>query len=189
VCGVCAIAVPVLLGVLTGERPHALAWVGVVMAVAAVVLLGQAEESSPGEAREAGLRPVLFAVLAGVAVGLFFAVLQRTSKQAGVWPLVASRIVSLALVGSLAIVRRQAFGSVRPTVRLVVGSGVIDTLANVVYLFAVREGLLSIVATLASLYPAGTILCARVVLGEHITRVQMVGLLIALAAAAMIGLG
>src|SRR6185295_15030892 len=52
VCGVCAIVVPVLLGVLFGERPHGLAWAGVAMALVAVVLLGQAEESSPGEARE-----------------------------------------------------------------------------------------------------------------------------------------
>lgn len=189
VCGVCAIVVPVLLGVVLGERPSGLAWIGVGMALLSVILLGQAEESSPGEAREAGLRPVVYAVVAGVTVGLFLALLKQTSREAGVWPLVASRVVSLALVGAVAMVRRQPLRSARPTIRLVIGSGVIDTLANVAYLFAVRAGSLSIVATLASLYPAATILCARVVLGEHITRVQMVGLLVALAAAGMIGLG
>jgi drug/metabolite transporter (DMT)-like permease len=63
---------------------------------------------------------------------------------------------------------------------------VLDAAANVFYLLALSHGLLSVVAVLTALYPAGTVLLARQLLGEHLSRLQQVGLVVAAVAAVLI---
>jgi uncharacterized membrane protein len=58
--------------------------------------------------------------------------------------------------------------------------------ANLLYLLAAREGPLSLVVTLSSLYPACSVLLARVVLHERLRKVQWIGVGVALLAIAMI---
>jgi hypothetical protein len=111
-------------------------------------------------------RGVGIACLSGVAIGFFFLALARTSAAAGMWPLVASRSVSLVLFGLIGVAAGQPMRMGAPVAKIAAGSGVVDMAANALYLAATRYGALSVVVTLASLYPASTVVLARVVLGE-----------------------
>jgi len=146
--------------------------------------------------------PVLMgALLAGLGFGLIFVLLGSTTDDAGLWPLLVGRIVSLILTtGALAALAAgrpaqampsasaPALASARPTTkflpahgswRLVAGAGTFDVVANGLYVSAAHRGLLSIVAVLSSLYPASTVVLARVVLGERLHAMQLVGLAVA----------
>jgi drug/metabolite transporter (DMT)-like permease len=62
----------------------------------------------------------------------------------------------------------------------VAGAGLFDVAANALVVLAVRRGLLSLVAPVASLYPATTVVLARVVLHERIGRQRAGGLAVGL---------
>ena len=121
-----------------------------------------------------------------MAIGLFFLAVARTSANAGMWPLVASRAVSFALFAAFALVTRRSLRMPSNVMAIAVAGGVIDMLANLLYLLASRYGPLSIVVTLSSLYPASTVLLARTVLGERLSATQTTGIVCALAAVMLI---
>jgi drug/metabolite transporter (DMT)-like permease len=191
ITAVCAAMIPVLFAFGVGERLRPLTIVGVALAFVAIVLVSQPrasadEDVQPGE-RKRSLPPgVLLAVLAGVVVGLFFLALARTSKGAGMWPLVAARIVSIALFGSIALATGRSLRMSASATGTATAGGALDMLANALYMLAARIGPLSIVVTLASLYPAATVILARFILGERLSFVQMAGIACALAAVVII---
>ena len=130
----------------------------------------------------------MLAVLAGAAFGGFFVLLSRTSSAAGLWPLLSARVVSVAVLGSMMLLTGR---SLRPTPgirRLVIAAGAGDMVADILYLLAVRQGLVSLVAVIVALYPAATVLLAQVVLGERLRRVQTAGLALAASAAVLLAL-
>jgi drug/metabolite transporter (DMT)-like permease len=181
VTAVCAVIVPVAVAILLGERPGLQASSGIVLAVVAIVLVsrqGQSGDASSAESR-AGLG---LAFASGIVIGLFFLALARTSASAGVWPLIAARIVSVALMALLIFSSSRSLMMTPSVRRLSIGGGIVDMLANLLYLFASRLGPLTLVVTLTSLYPASTVLLARVVLAEQITAHQWIGVVCALAA-------
>jgi drug/metabolite transporter (DMT)-like permease len=182
---VVAVVVPVVVGIGGGERPAAPQYAGILLAVAAVALL------SAGGSRAARLdrTTVLLAIGAGIGFGLFYVALARTSTGANLWPLVAARVASVAVLILVSAWLRRApgFGAANPLV--VVGSGVFDVSANALYLLAVHGGLLSIVAVLVSLYPVSTVLCSMTFLGERLRGPQIAGVAIALAAVVCITAG
>jgi drug/metabolite transporter (DMT)-like permease len=102
------------------------------------------------------------------------------------WPILAARLVSVTLFGTLAIAGRHSVRMPAPLAGLVILAGAIDMLANALYLLAAWQGPLSIVVTLSSLYPASTVLLARVVLGERLNSWQVTGVGCALAAIVLI---
>jgi drug/metabolite transporter (DMT)-like permease len=185
ITGVVAVVVPVAFGVGGGERPALLQYAGIVLAAAAVSLL------SGGGGRAAHLTrgTLLLAVGAGVAFGLFYVAIAKTSTGANLWPLVAARGASVAALAAVATVARRAprFGAANPL--LIVGAGVLDVSANALYLFAVHGGLLSIVAVLVSLYPVSTVLCSMVFLKERLRSPQVAGVAAAVAAVILITAG
>jgi drug/metabolite transporter (DMT)-like permease len=181
ITAVCAVVIPVLAGVLGGERLEVLTMAGIVIAIAAIVLVSQ--ERGITHVRRKGIG---IAFLSGVAIGFFFLALARTGAAAGMWPLVASRATSLVLFGTIGIVAGQRFAMALSVARITLGAGVVDMAANALYLAATRYGPLSVVVTLASLYPASTVILARVILGERLSRWQIAGVVSALAAIAMI---
>ncbi|PZG53260.1 EamA/RhaT family transporter [Spongiactinospora gelatinilytica] len=179
-------AVPVLFGLVSGERPALTALAGVVLALAAVLLVSRAPK---GAAASAPTGPLLSALAAGAGFGGFFILVAQAPHDAGLWPLAGARTVSIALVVVLALITRR---TVRPgpgALPIIAVSGVLDMLANMLYLLAAQRGLLSLVAVLVSLYPATTILLARFVLRERLRRLQMGGVVMALAAVALIATG
>lgn len=172
VTAVCAVIVPLAVGLSLGERPTALAILGVLLAIVAIVLVSQAGSIEAGKRATTAL-PI--AIASGGAIGVFLVFLERAGPSAGLWPLIAARVVSVAFFCVAALISRERLVLPRGSTALVVGCGVLDMLSNVLYLLAVRRGLLSIVATLTSLYPASTILLAWIVLRERLGPVQWVG--------------
>jgi uncharacterized membrane protein len=173
---------PVLFGLATGERPQPVALVGVVLALGAVVLVSQ-DRSGP---KSGSAGAVVAALAAGAGFGGFFILLAVAPDDAGLWPLVGARVSSITVVVLLALATRRTLRPAAGSLRINVAAGVLDMAANVLYLLAKQEGLLSLVAVLVSLYPASTLLLARQVLGERLHAVQVAGVACALGAVALI---
>ena len=178
---VCAVIIPVLAGVLAGERLGDFTVAGMLLAIVAIVLVSQ-EKGHAHVARKG----IGIAFLSGVAIGFFFLALARTSAAAGTWPLVASRAISLVLFGALGLFSAHRLRLPPPVAKTAIAGGVVDMAANALYLAATRYGALSVVVTLASLYPASTVLLARVVLRERLSALQVAGVVCALAAIVLI---
>jgi uncharacterized membrane protein len=187
---VCAVAIPVTAAMLLGERPSAGRLLGMGLAIVAIVLVSQQRpvgESDDHPLVSRRLPPGLgLALMSGVAIGFFFLALARTAPTAGLWPLLAARVVSVALFVVSAVVSGRSLRMAAPVAAFVIAAGVVDMLANALYLIATRYGSLSVVVTLSSLYPASTVTLARIVLGERLSPLQGVGIACALVAVALI---
>lgn len=182
-------AIPVAVGVALGERPGPVAAAGVVIALAAVVLVSR-------EATDEDVRPHTFTTTvawltlgAGVAFGLNFVLIAQAPVEAKLWPLVFARVAASLLVVGIAVASRDLRVPTGTPLRLAVVAAVLDTVANVATLLAVQASLLSLAGVLMSLYPAATVLLAIIVLRERVTRWQVAGMVAALAAVAMIAAG
>jgi drug/metabolite transporter (DMT)-like permease len=90
---------------------------------------------------------------------------------------------------SAALALSGRLGETRPSLPASAAAGALDSLANFAFLFAVRDGELAVVAVITALYPAGTVLLARVVLSERIGRMQLAGLGLAAVAVSLLALG
>jgi drug/metabolite transporter (DMT)-like permease len=187
---VCAVAIPVLVAVLLGERPVPLAVAGILLGIVSIVLVSQ-QQSRRAEPREGSSRSRLppgvgTALMSGIAIGFFFLTLARTSSDGGMWPLLMARLVSVLLFASIALAGRTSLRMPAGVAVLVCTGGAIDMLANTLYVLAARQGPLSVVVTLSSLYPASTVLLARIILRERLSSWQVTGVVCAVAAVVLI---
>jgi uncharacterized membrane protein len=192
ITGVEAAAVPVIFGLVSGERPSALALAGVVVALGAVGLVSSSPSDSVDARREGGprLQPgVGLALCAGIAFGAFFILLDAAGDDSGLWPLVGARISSVATIAIALLATKGYEKPVRSAWLPIAGAGVLDVAANLFFLLAARQGLLSIVAVLTSMYPATTVVLARVLLNERFHQTQLVGLGLAALGVAALTLG
>ncbi len=187
---VCAVTIPVLVAVLLGERPVPLAVAGIFLGIVSIVLVSRQSAAGPEPTVPVGSgrypAGVGTALASGVAIGFFFLALAQTNAEAGMWPLLVARVVSVLLFGAVAIAGRRSIRMPGRVVALAVVCGIIDMLANALYMLAAQQGPLSIVVTLSSLYPASTVLLARIVLGERLNPWQLSGVGCALAAVVLI---
>jgi drug/metabolite transporter (DMT)-like permease len=186
---VIAAMIPVAFAFAIGERLRPLTLAGVGLALIAIFLISRPPRSENSDAENASRRfpPGLgLALLSGVSVGVFFLSLARTSMAAGMWPLVAARISSIGLFAIIAFVAKRTLRMDRTATATATLGGALDMAANAVYMIAARIGPLSIVVTLASLYPASTVILARILLKEHLSRTQIAGIISALAAVILI---
>ena len=185
---VCAVIVPVAVAIALGERPGPIPLFGIGVALGAIVLVSQG--AAPPVTGSAGPRRsdgVVLAIASGMAIGLFFLALARTSSAAGMWPLLAARATSATLFAALAgVAGHGALRMPRTVLPMAIACGLLDMAANGLYLVASRGGPLSLIVTLASLYPASTVVLARVVLHERLSRVQLAGVLTCLIAIVLI---
>jgi drug/metabolite transporter (DMT)-like permease len=181
--------IPVGVGLALGERPGLVAGVGVALALVAVVLVSR-------EATDEDIKPHTFTakvgwltVGSGIAFGLNFVLIDQAPVDARLWPLVFSRAAATVLVVVIALITRSLHPPTGTPLKLAVVAAVLDTAANVATLLALQASLLSLAGVLMSLYPAATVLLAIVVLRERVTGWQAVGMVLALAAVAMIAAG
>ena len=175
-------------GLASGEQPGTVALIGIMLALVAIgVVAGSADEPSD-TARMSRSAEIKCGLGAAVGFGFYLILISETSSGAGMWTAVAARTapVILLLVG-LGVQRRPMLVS-RAEVPLVTLSGITDASANALLLVAVRQGLLSVVAPVANLYPAVTVLLARALGHEKIGRFRMAGLALAVASLVLIAL-
>lgn len=194
---------PMLWGlVVEGEGLGVLGYLGIAVALVAVVLVGFV----PGQgAVRPSARAVLMAIGAGLAIGGFLIVLDQPAHDSGLVPLIASRAANLAVMTTVILVMAvlarllpQATGpfvplsdaprGLRGGVAIAIVCGVLDAAANALLLLGLRLGELAVMSVLTAMYPAGTILLAAVVLRERIAPVQWMGLALALTAGALFAL-
>jgi drug/metabolite transporter (DMT)-like permease len=181
-----AAGVPVLVGLATGERPSAVQVVGIVLALAGVVLASR--EEVPGEegrstrtAAGAGL-----AVAAALGFGCFFVIIDKASDADALWAILANRVAGVTLLGTLALALRPSVAVAGPDARALAAVGLLDVTANTLYAVAATEGLVSLVAVLASLYPVVVVLLAHLILGERVRPSQQLGVAAALGGVGLI---
>jgi drug/metabolite transporter (DMT)-like permease len=178
------VAVPLVVGLVAGDRPSALQAAGVAVAVIGVVLA-----SGPDSRAATGRRPLVLAVVAAVGFGAVIICVARGAKHDPLMTLVAMRAAS---VGALAILGAAGRVDVRVGARdlpLLAAVGAGDVGANALFAVASRHGLLAVVSVLSSLYPAVTVLLARVVHAERLRPVQNVGVVATLAGVVLIASG
>jgi len=190
VTAVLAVVVSAVAGIVLGDRLSMGAFLGVVLAIGAITLISQDGAQKATRERGLGIAHGLAAALsAGLLIGVFFATLKQSSPASGLLSLVSARLAALVVLGAVAFWRRSPLRVGRDAVWLIVVGGALDIFANVLYLLATHQGMLTIAATLTSLYPASTILLARLVLGERLRRIQITGLACAGVGVALIGAG
>lgn len=205
VAPVTASAIAVLtfvVGLVRGERPSSLSLAGVALAIVAVVLISRPPkapraappESEPG--RPFGLGGELgLSLAAGASLATFQTTIGEIGDAAGFAPLLVVRAAALGLSLAVLLVVWQRGGASRPrapqrrTVVPVVASGLLLLVAHALLLEALAQGLLSIVGPITALSPAFTVIPAWLFLHEHISRVQVLGMVVATAGLVLVALG
>jgi len=171
---VLAAALPLVVGVARGENPSLPGWLGICLALAAILLLS-GSEPTPGAVTSG----VGFGVVAGLGFGFHFIALDAAPDGSGLWPLAAAKAFSVIVVGAIILSRGSSLGRVGPVWRLVVAVGIVD-------MAAASLGMLSLSAVLTSLYPAPTVALSAVVNGERLLARHWAGGALALAAMVLI---
>jgi drug/metabolite transporter (DMT)-like permease len=186
VTAVISAALPVAVGLIDGEELSALAVFGMALALVAVVVIS-------GGPDERGLRPsraaLLLAFAAGAAIAIQLVCLDQAPGDSGIAPLLVGRAVSSAILIAAVVALRRRLGEARPNLPAAAGAGALDSLANLSFLLAVREGELAVVAVITALYPAATVILARAFLAERIGAIQLAGLGLAALAVSLLAAG
>jgi drug/metabolite transporter (DMT)-like permease len=184
VTGVLAAIVPVLAGVVLGERPAVLVWLGMALALVAVVLITRSPEDHPHG--PLSRTAVLMALGAGIGFGVYFVCLARSDTDSGLWPVVIARVGASILVLPVAI-RAGTVHRMPPRITvLALAAGAVDAVSNLAFLLASRHGYLSVAGVITALYPAGTVLLAIVLLKERTGRIQWLGMGLAAVAVVLV---
>jgi drug/metabolite transporter (DMT)-like permease len=161
---------PVLVGIRSEGVPSPLQLGGFALALVSIWLAAGSNEHADLD------KGIGMAALAGIAFGLFLIAGKQAGHEAVLWPLVAARLVSTTLMVSIAMFTPGEFRSVRAVLWFAVLSGLLDSAGNALFVAATRHGRLDVAAVLSSLYPASTVILARVVLKERIAKWQAIGI-------------
>lgn len=189
VSAVGAALVPLAAGTLGGERPGGWVWLGVAAALPGIWLVSLAPPTERARGRGSSLTAgAVDGVLAGLGFGLLFAALGQVPDSAGWWPLAVCQVVSVPTVVVLALAVGATWRpgrSARPALVL----GPLGASATALFLLASQQGYLTVAGVIASLYPAGTVVLAALLLHERVHRVQGVGLALCAVAVTLVAAG
>lgn len=187
VSGLMAAVVPAVVGIARGDRLTIPALVGIGLCLTAICFVSMERDGGP--VRLTG-GPVL-ALIAGTGFGAFF-VLIRFGDDGTLWPLAVSKAAGLLLVIAVAAARRRGPMPLlrdHATTGIALLAGALDMLGNALFVLAARAGMLSVAGVLSSLYPASTVLLARLVYAERLRPIQRVGLGVAVAGVVLVTAG
>jgi drug/metabolite transporter (DMT)-like permease len=181
ISAVLSAALPVVFSVFSRVSPESTQIIGFVLAFVSVILISYTRGAA------ANSTSLFFAVTAGVGFGVFFIILDFIESDAIFWPLAASRVVSTSIMLTVALLsRRKWLPSGRSLLAIILLSSVLDVGGNVFFLMSAQSGRLDIASVVSSLYPAVTLLLARLVLKERFSAMQGVGVVLALGAVVLI---
>ncbi len=183
VSAVLTASLPVLFGMLTQGLPSVLQMSGFALAVVGVWFVSRSTQVAEAANQRESL---ILAAVAGLGFGSFLILIARVNPGAVFWPLAAARATSCVAMLILATVTRQKWQPERSRLPLIIGGGVLDLGGNLFFLLAAQAGRLDVASILSSLYPASTVILARLILKEHISRTQGFGIGVVLIAIALI---
>jgi drug/metabolite transporter (DMT)-like permease len=178
-CAAMGALVPAAWGVIQGERPSVIVFAGAALAIVAAGLIAREAEEHVDDPNRT--RSIVLALFAGAALGSSLIFYSETSEDSGMWPIVSGRVAGLTLVSIALVVllaRREVRFPRQQARGYALATGALDVAATALLLVAVRRGYLVVVAPLASLAPAFTVVFAWMFLHERIARVQLAGLLV-----------
>lgn len=185
------VVVPLVVGLVQGGAPSAVAVAGLVLAALATVAASASgsSEGATGEVVKPSRQPLVLAVVSGLGFGFVTVGIGEGAHSSVLMTLLVMRCTSSLVLLVVWLALRQ-----RPQVSVRDGAslwlvGLLDAGANAVYGSAVRTGVFSVVVVLGSLYPAATVLLARQIHGERLQRLQVVGVVALLIAVPMIAVG
>ena len=173
---------PVLVGIRIEGLPGTLQLCGFALALLSIWLVARPSEHIDSH------RGVGLAALAGIAFGLFLIAGKQAGHGGVFWPLVSARVVSTSLMLVLVAVMPRDPQPLRPVLWPMILSGLLDSAGNALFIAATRHGRLDVAAVLSSLYPASTVILARVLLKERIVRLQALGIACAIVSVALVSL-
>ena len=187
----CGGAVPVAAAFISGDVPEPLTSVGLVVAFAGAVIVSR--PADPGAAMPGmGRAALVHSLIAAGTLGLGLTFLQQAAKAPGDATLGLTLVAALT-TAALLVVTSASRGALaappRALLAAVVGCGILDVAANVLFAQATADGEAAAVAVLGSLYPLTTVLLARIWLGERLSATQGAGVLAAMAGVAAIAAG
>lgn len=184
VSGLLAAVIPMLYSTVTEGFPGFSKFSGFLLALASIWLVSSAE--GVGNTLKLRWTVLRLPVLAALTFGAYFVLMHAASRQSTFWPLISARTTGMVVMTTYVLVLRQPLSPPRNVWRLAVLGGVLDVSANAMYVLAGQAGRLDVAAVLGSLYPGMTVLLAWLLLKEHLSRPQTVGVLLALIAIVLI---
>lgn len=176
-------AVPVVVSLLREGLPVPGQLVGLLLGLAGIWLVS----SVPGGRREASPRSLRLALLAGLGFGGFFVLIAQVERGTILVPMAVTRVVEFGLAACLFLIRRHSLPP-QPIRALPFVTGVLDAGGNVFYLLAIQYIRLDVAAVVSSMYPGTTVLLARAIQHERTSRLQGLGIVVCLAAVALIAI-
>lgn len=177
--------VPVTFDLLAGVSLSSGRWLGIALALLAIPALAFR--------RDDGLRAltlgaeIAMAILSGAGFAVFFMAVGHTSTESGQWPVVFAAIGGTLTVGALCIAR--GVGLVRRPPSLAVVAGALMALSSLAINHALQLGPIAVATVLGSLYPLATTALANRFDHEPVARINIAGIALAVAGAAMIAVG
>ncbi|CAM5305624.1 DMT family transporter [Streptomyces canus] len=182
VSAVTGVGLSVVCGVLLGDRPTAVAWLGIALSVPALWMVC-------GGGADGGGGGVPDGLLASAGVALQYIALAQAGASSGLWPVAAGRVAAVLVLLPAAArnPRRLRLPPVRAVQAVLVGAGA--ALGLILYLLAAQRQLLAVAVVLASLYPALPVILGLALLHERLSRKQVVGLAGAGVATVLLSLG
>jgi drug/metabolite transporter (DMT)-like permease len=175
-----AAILPVIAGSFAEGFPGWLTLAGFALALAAIWFISQ-PDGGPKSLR-LRLADLSLPLLAGISFGVYLILIHNGSQNGLFWPMASSRLSGVMTMVIYTLVTRQSFLPPKSVWPLLVLNGVLDVSGNGLYILAGQAGRMDVAAVLASLYPASTVVLAGVFLHERLNRLQLAGILTALAA-------
>lgn len=188
VAAVLGAAIPTVVDAFSEGFPGTRHLFGFLLAGVGVWLISRAESSGPGNAERTGQRPrgLGMAILSGCGFAGFYLCIHHTGNASPLWIAVCSRLASLLVTFTIVIFGRQLSPVSRSVLGIAIAAGILDITGTIVFIRASQLGRLDTPVVLSSLYPAVTVILARIFLHEHFSRARTIGMLAALAAVPMI---